>query len=85
MLPAQLAITFPNEDQADKIAPFQRYLNIKKAFASHYGRPRPLGMAPMLQTLGLKLEGRHHSGVDDCQNILRIVQRMRKDGWKPEI
>lgn len=27
----------------------------------------------MLNILGMKLEGRHHSGIDDCKNIARIA------------
>ena len=27
----------------------------------------------MLQHLGLQLEGWHHSGIDDCRNILQIL------------
>ena len=38
-----------------------------------------------LKKLKMELEGRHHSGIDDCKNILRIIQRMRSDGWKPKI
>ena len=32
-----------------------------------------LGMAAMLEQLGLQLVGRHHSGIDDTRNIARIV------------
>ena len=34
---------------------------------------KPVGMAGMLKTLKIKLEGRHHSGIDDCKNIAKIV------------
>jgi len=30
-------------------------------------------MAGMLNILGMKLDGRHHSGIDDCRNIAKIV------------
>ena len=29
-------------------------------------------MMPMLNRLGIKHEGRHHSGIDDVRNITRI-------------
>ena len=44
---------------------------------------RGLGMVRMLNMLGLRLVGRHHSGIDDCRNIARIVQRMIQAGWTP--
>jgi ERI1 exoribonuclease 3 len=41
-------------------------------------------MTEMLDKLGLKLEGRHHSGIDDCRNIVRIAQQLlTKRGWVP--
>jgi ERI1 exoribonuclease 3 len=86
MLPDQLA----RESQTNRCIPssgpppFDRWINIKKEFRTHYKNKHGKGMAEMLKRLGMELEGRHHSGIDDCKNILRIVQRMRADGWKPE-
>lgn len=40
-------------------------------------------MAAMLNILKLGLEGRHHSGIDDCKNIARIVERLRSEKWSP--
>lgn len=34
----------------------------------------------MLDKLGLKYEGRPHSGLDDSRNIARIALRMLQDG-----
>ena len=34
-----------------------------------------------LNILDLELEGRHHSGIDDCKNIARICTKMLEDGW----
>ena len=39
----------------------------------------------MLTTLKMDLEGRHHSGIDDCKNIGRIATRMLEDGWRPAL
>ena len=36
------------------------------------------GMPDLLGRLGLELEGRHHSGIDDCRNIGRCVSQMVK-------
>lgn len=70
---------------------FKRWINIKNEFAEHCycpvkkakgtGKDRPgspLGMDGMLKVAGLKLEGRHHSGIDDVKNITRILQYMIK-------
>ena len=43
-------------------------------------RSRLPGMAQMLAELDLELEGHHHSGIDDCRNLARIVARMASDG-----
>ena len=51
---------------------YKHYVNIKdlfcyaKDYAGHYS------MTDMLFDLDLKLEGKHHSGIDDCHNIGRI-------------
>lgn len=38
----------------------------------------------MLEHTGLELEGKHHSGVDDCKNMARIVRKMLQGGWEPK-
>jgi ERI1 exoribonuclease 3 len=62
---------------------FHHWINIKVGFRATYGRKGGAGMKKMLDLLGLKLEGRHHSGMDDCRNTARIVAAMLKDGWVP--
>lgn len=37
-------------------------------------------LSTMLEKLGLKYEGRPHSGLDDSRNIARIAIRMLQDG-----
>ena len=34
----------------------------------------------MVQNLGMRFEGRPHSGIDDARNIARILQTMVQDG-----
>ena len=58
---------------------FSKWTNVKFAFQDFYSR-KALGMTEMLDDLGLALQGRHHSGIDDCRNIARIVVRMAQDG-----
>lgn len=55
---------------------YRNFINIKNEFKKFYGKIKGYGMAGMLRELGMELEGRHHSGIDDCHNISRILQRM---------
>lgn len=84
MLPRQLTLT--NTKLSPKVsALLTNRVNIKFAFAKAYNK-KPKGMAGMLEDLGLNLEGRHHSGIDDSRNIARITAKLIADGYdvKPE-
>jgi ERI1 exoribonuclease 3 len=60
----------------------RRWINIKAAFGDHYGmKKRPPGMVGMLAKMGMEVEGRHHSGIDDCHNIARVLVRLLEEGW----
>ena len=91
MLPQQLSqiiSTNPSAESDDRllVTHFQeRLINIKSAFQKKCGHKRARGMKGMLGVLKMGLEGRHHSGIDDCGNILRIAKRMIDDGWVPEV
>ena len=50
----------------------RRWINVKDLFERITSRKRN-GMAGLLKELGLKLEGRHHSGIDDSRNIAKIL------------
>jgi len=52
-----------------------RWCNIKQLF-EHATKRNASGMEGMLRALGLRLEGHHHSGIDDCRNIARIFQTL---------
>ena len=39
-------------------------------------RQQASDMTSMLRGLGLMLEGRHHSGIDDCRNIANVVRAL---------
>jgi len=62
---------------------FNKWINVKKEFSKLY-ETKSYGMKFMLNILGLELEGRHHSGIDDCKNIARICTQMLNDGWVPK-
>ena len=63
---------------------FHRWINIKHVFTEIIGQ-KAGGMVGMLKILNLKLEGRHHSGIDDCRNIHQIAQQLLKQGWRPTL
>ncbi|XP_071840804.1 ERI1 exoribonuclease 3-like isoform X2 [Apostichopus japonicus] len=52
---------------------FNQWINIKKPFARVTGE-YPKSMMAMLERLDLKHVGRHHSGLDDCKNIAKILK-----------
>lgn len=58
---------------------FHNWCNIKILYDKFYGK-KSGSMVNMLHDLNIELEGRHHSGIDDCFNIAKIAQRMIKDG-----
>lgn len=60
---------------------YSRVINIKDSYKSAYGLEKGYGMARMLEHSGLKLEGRHHSGIDDCHNTARLVQKLVSMGY----
>lgn len=52
----------------------RRWINIKDSYERITGKSRKCnGMARMLKELDLKLDGRHHSGIDDSKNIAKIL------------
>eukprot|EP01133_Synstelium_polycarpum_P006741 gene6741-7835_t len=59
---------------------FQSWINIKKSFETFYKPQRCRGMTDMLAKLHIPLQGRHHSGLDDCLNISSVAIKMLKDG-----
>lgn len=61
---------------------YRKLINIKNEYRDFYTKQRGIGMAAMLTELNIILEGRHHSGIDDCRNIAKILQRMILDGYK---
>lgn len=40
-------------------------------------------MMGMLQGLGVQHEGRHHSGIDDCRNIAKLMCELVRKGASP--
>ena len=60
---------------------YTQYSNIKNDFERFYNK-KAGSMINMLTKLNLDIIGKHHSGIDDCRNIMRIVIRMIDDGFK---
>ncbi|XP_060886490.1 3'-5' exoribonuclease 1 [Labrus mixtus] len=59
----------------------KKWINIRKLYGNFYKVPRAqTKLSTMLEKLGLKYEGRPHSGLDDSRNIARIALRMLQDG-----
>ena len=60
---------------------FKRWINIKNAFSEVSGTKK-VGMPQMLDYFKLKLDGKHHSGIDDCYNISKIAIELLKKNVK---
>lgn len=76
----------------------KRWINIKKVFPVHLfdknapvnnvqfvknvKKPPVRGMTQMLELCDLKLEGKHHSGIDDATNIARSVISCLEKGFE---
>jgi ERI1 exoribonuclease 3 len=59
----------------------RRWINIKKPFHQSTGLGYPKGMNHMLTGLGMQFEGRPHSGIDDSENIARILKQLALRGY----
>jgi inhibitor of KinA sporulation pathway (predicted exonuclease) len=51
---------------------FERHINLKKEYSRLRG-VKPTGMKGALLREGIPLEGTHHRGVDDAQNIAKLA------------
>lgn len=81
MLPSQCLTCGPDLEPP---AHLREWLNIKFAFEEVTGKSRQTGMAGMLRDLQMELQGRHHSGIDDCRNIGAIAMRLLRTPGGPE-
>lgn len=58
---------------------FMEWINLKDVYLNFY-KHRAAGMVAMLKGLSMPIIGTHHVGLDDAQNIARVLQRMLVDG-----
>jgi len=56
------------------------FVNVKFSFQKQVGKYGK-GLKEMQSQLGLKFEGRHHSGIDDCRNIVGIMESLARMGF----
>ena len=56
------------------------YLNIRNAWGIHQKSEPPSSIPQMLERLGLKFEGRAHSGRDDFLNIAHFIIYCNSEG-----
>lgn len=54
---------------------FNKWVNIKTVFES-FTKEKAYDMVNMLKYFKMNLDGRHHSGIDDCYNLSKIVMYM---------
>ena len=58
----------------------KKFINIKDAWMATHTVSKATGMPGMLQSEGLTLDGKHHSGIDDSKNIAKIAISLLKKG-----
>lgn len=56
------------------------WINVKKSYRDAKAK-WPKSQNEMLQDLDIAKEGREHSGVDDCKNLVKVMQKLAADGF----
>jgi len=79
MLPKQCTYSGMEIPSALDVGASGNFINVKFSFQKQtgiYGK----GLKEMQSQLGLEFVGRHHSGIDDCRNIVGIMQALASRG-----
>ncbi|XP_021708678.1 ERI1 exoribonuclease 2 isoform X2 [Aedes aegypti] len=63
----------------NKAGYFDQWIDVRAIYKTFY-QHNPKSFADALTTLGMRFEGRPHSGMDDSKNIARVVAKMRREG-----
>ena len=63
---------------------YMRFVNLKDIFEGVVQCGQSGSMVNMLDHFKLGLQGRHHSGIDDCRNMVRIFERLVENGLSKE-
>ncbi|XP_058818064.1 3'-5' exonuclease Snipper [Topomyia yanbarensis] len=58
---------------------FDLWIDVRAIYRQFY-QGRPTNFGESLERLGIRFEGRPHSGLDDSRNLARLIVRMCKDG-----
>ncbi len=78
-----LEIMLPIETKRHKLELlhcYTKFLDIKKEFKRKFG-VNCGGMMNILKKLKIEHTGQHHSGIDDCKNLAKIVIKMIEDKY----
>lgn len=79
MLPRQCITSDLSIPACLDVAQSGEFVNIKFSYQRQmgvYGR----GLSQMLAGLGLQFDGRLHSGIDDCLNMVKILEGLARQG-----
>ena len=86
MFPRQCTITNTKSMIPNRVKNlFSQWTNVKVVYSDFKKYTKLYGMARMLDDIGLKLIGRHHSGIDDCRNITEICIYLLNNGCVNEL
>jgi len=62
--------------------PFGKHWNAKKGFSRSLGTKKGYGFKKALSKIGLEFEGNHHRGVDDANNMAKLIRVHFGQDWK---
>lgn len=63
--------------------PYIGFMNLKREHKMFYGFTKERGMAKALRHANIELEGTHHRGGDDANNIAKLFIDMMIKDWDP--
>ncbi|KAL7635712.1 UNVERIFIED_CONTAM: hypothetical protein RMT77_013529 [Armadillidium vulgare] len=73
-----------NRKSINKPSYFNYWIDLRALYKKFYKR-KPEGLSAAMQDVGLKFEGREHSGLTDARNTARLSVKMAQDGCLFEI
>jgi inhibitor of KinA sporulation pathway (predicted exonuclease) len=62
---------------------YKRFINIKISYQNTFNTPKQYELSNMMKYTGLKMDGRHQSGIDDCRNTGKLFHYLINNGYRP--
>lgn len=62
-------------------AVYRRFIDIKSIYKKTLKTSKKYGLANMMKNINMKMDGRHHSGIDDCRNTGKLFEYLVQKGY----